>query len=106
MIVVLNPLPKNPSEVRLRERDQKVDCRSRKFDQHRSWRRNLMGNRFAAGSTSILIFRRGSTRARLACRDGVGSYTGHTTDVEVNAQRQMIRMEAVCSGSAPLVTMM
>jgi hypothetical protein len=41
-----------------------------------------------------------------AYRDGVGSDTEHTTDIEMNAKRQAIRMEAVCSGSAPLVTMM
>ena len=63
-------------------------------------------NGFATGTCSTLIFRTGITTGRRRGADRASTDIEHTTNFDINTRRQVVLMEVVCSGGAPLITMM
>ncbi len=63
-------------------------------------------NGFATGTCSTLIFRTGITTGRRRGADRASTDIEHTTNFHINTRRQVVLMEVVCSGGAPLITMM
>jgi len=68
-------------------------------------------NGFATGTCSTLIFRTGITTGRMRGADRASTDIEHTTNFDINTRRQVVLMEVVlmevvCSGGAPLITMM
>src|SRR5829696_7171180 len=68
-------------------------------------------NGFATGTCSTLIFRTVITTGRMRGADRASTDIEHTTNFDINTRRQVVLMEVVlmevvCSGGAPLITMM